>query len=532
MSKEKVFVVCDDKDKRRYENIFSAWGKDSDFEFVFNDLPSHEMASLNNCHGQEYLAEKIRQVNYTLVIIGNNDDETDSRAEQIGYQNWIDYAIARSRKFGNEIIAVKIDESYTIPKELRGQSVEWAKRFTKRSVISALENSTAEITGTERFDRLYRHYENIVPDLRNNARIRYRYFFFTLILEMLKVLTVFFPGDAILAFKSFLFEALRIPTNVDLEIIEMLLTFAIVLLLVRYLQIVVITERQYTYILKLEEKINRIAGEQLITHQGEFYTVARPKILILHRRLYNFIAPLIFLLLAVLELGRNFISPTLSPLGTIAQVINGLFLFIVIIFLLVFWIHLYNARDIRPEEKRSSQNPFLYVKDRLKWILLIIMICSLIGYIAGDTYYNVHKKYEATQKVKILTNSQIVPKSQEDDSKETLNNLFAFFNHALHADVRISQNYEERSIDINVFHIDDDKAKQVAAMWGQLLVKDYIKIVGEASYSKAELQGDSTPRLVSTDRLINIGIGIGFFILVGFLGVTVFLPNRNPASDS
>lgn len=88
-----------------------------------------------------FLLPKIAQADYTLVIIGKEANKQHKDSYYIGYRNWQNYEIARSKAYGNRLVAVKFDYQYDSPEELLGSGASWAYSFNRDSILRALNNA-------------------------------------------------------------------------------------------------------------------------------------------------------------------------------------------------------------------------------------------------------------------------------------------------------------------------------------------------------------------------------------------------------
>jgi hypothetical protein len=139
--KKKVFVSFDYDDDKNYRNLFSAWDANPNFDFYMSDLTPGEVNSGDISRIKAVLTTKIRQATYTLVIIGKNANKRHPKASEIGYKNWINFEIAKSKEAGNKLVGVKIDPTYESPDELHNSGASWAMNFSKDSILNALANA-------------------------------------------------------------------------------------------------------------------------------------------------------------------------------------------------------------------------------------------------------------------------------------------------------------------------------------------------------------------------------------------------------
>ncbi|KAK3582392.1 hypothetical protein CHS0354_023936 [Potamilus streckersoni] len=135
MAKKKVFVSFDYENDRHYKNLLKAWDANPEFDFYFSDISSEEIQSWDIPTIKSALTTKINQANYTLVIVGEYANTQHKDCKQIGYKNWINFEIAKSKANKNKLVAVKIDSDYTSPDELLGAGAEWAMSFNRDAII-------------------------------------------------------------------------------------------------------------------------------------------------------------------------------------------------------------------------------------------------------------------------------------------------------------------------------------------------------------------------------------------------------------
>lgn len=141
MAKKKVFVSFDYENDKHYKFLLEAWDANPDFEFFFSDLSSAEIKSKSVAVVKQALSAKINQATYTLVIIGKEANKRHPDHVEIGYKNWLNFEVAKSKEHKNRLVGVKIDRSYDSPEELLGAGASWAFSFTQKAIIEALEDA-------------------------------------------------------------------------------------------------------------------------------------------------------------------------------------------------------------------------------------------------------------------------------------------------------------------------------------------------------------------------------------------------------
>lgn len=141
MAKKKVCVSFDYTNDKDYYNLLKAWDANDDFDFSFNDCTPCEIQTESVSKIKEVLTKKISEATYTLVIVGKEANKTHHDSKEIGYTNWQNFEIARSKSNGNKLVAIKISSQYGSPDELLGAGASWAYSFTKDAIVEALNNA-------------------------------------------------------------------------------------------------------------------------------------------------------------------------------------------------------------------------------------------------------------------------------------------------------------------------------------------------------------------------------------------------------
>ena len=141
MAKKKVFVSFDDENDKHYKFLLQAWDANPNFDFYFSDLSSKEINSWSIPVIKQKLSQKINEATYTLVIVGEEANNQHKDHKAIGYKNWLNYEVAKSKEHKNKLVGVKIDKSYESPEELLNSGTAWAMSFTQDAIIKALNDA-------------------------------------------------------------------------------------------------------------------------------------------------------------------------------------------------------------------------------------------------------------------------------------------------------------------------------------------------------------------------------------------------------
>lgn len=138
MSKKKVFVSFDYENDKHYKFLLQAWDANKNMDFEFSDFSSQEINSDNISVVKANLTKKINSADYTLVIIGKEANKQHEDHKEIGYKNWQNFEVAKSKENGNKLIGVKINNQNASPEELLNASATWASSFDQEKIIDAL----------------------------------------------------------------------------------------------------------------------------------------------------------------------------------------------------------------------------------------------------------------------------------------------------------------------------------------------------------------------------------------------------------
>lgn len=172
---------------------------------------------------------------------------------------------------------------------------------------------------------LYDHYKDTCASIGDASRRRDRLMLWTLGVLALFAFEIFFPTPAEQLFGEVLARQIGVADPIDVGLIGNLIWIALVLFSVRYYQTAAYVERLYTYLHKLEDRVNEALGAELITREGKSYLTDYPKFHSWLAFLYQKAVPGLLLLLPTVRIGIEIAaSPPTIPLF-IDIVVYGLF---------------------------------------------------------------------------------------------------------------------------------------------------------------------------------------------------------------
>ncbi len=103
--------------------------------------------------------------------------------------------------------------------------------------------------------------------------------------------------------------------KLDLAIIGNIAWFLLLIFTIRYFQVAVFVERQYSYVHKIEESLNKESGEDIITREGKSYLDRYPIFSDWMWTLYTIIFPLLLLAISATKIYGEIKAACISGLS-------------------------------------------------------------------------------------------------------------------------------------------------------------------------------------------------------------------------
>jgi hypothetical protein len=198
-------------------------------------------------------------------------------------------------------------------------------------------NSVSDDT---RFTALCSHYSDTFANIKESIKLRDKLTALILLVLAFLALYAFWPTDAITVFSGMSEQKLGFAINIDVGFLGSIIWFALLIVVVRYTQVVVYIERQYKYIHKIEEELHKHFDNSVaFTREGKSYLKDYPKfsnwIWVLYTIIFPFVLGIVVLIKIISEWMAYFHSITASLLLNTAI---SIFILISII-LYMFFIH-------------------------------------------------------------------------------------------------------------------------------------------------------------------------------------------------
>jgi hypothetical protein len=138
---KQICISFDWHNDRNYRNLLSAWIANPKFPISFEDLTPGAIDTNDVGRVKGVLSTRIRSATHTLVLLGKQANAVHADTGRIGSRNWIWWEIEQSKLAGNQLIAVKLEQSNPTPDPLYGSGAKWAMSFTQEAVRRAIEEA-------------------------------------------------------------------------------------------------------------------------------------------------------------------------------------------------------------------------------------------------------------------------------------------------------------------------------------------------------------------------------------------------------
>lgn len=138
---KKVFISFDFDHDRNYRYLLSALKENSGSKIEFEDLTPGEIQSYDVGRIQSVLTSRIKDSDYTLIIVGKHANSYHPDRAKIGTRNWQWWEIEKSKEEDKKFIAVKIERSNASPEPLKNVGAKWAHSFNVDAILKAINEA-------------------------------------------------------------------------------------------------------------------------------------------------------------------------------------------------------------------------------------------------------------------------------------------------------------------------------------------------------------------------------------------------------
>ncbi|HDH31562.1 MAG TPA: hypothetical protein ENH26_02190 [Candidatus Wolfebacteria bacterium] len=135
-----------------------------------------------------------------------------------------------------------------------------------------------DVSTDTKFIALHKHYNDTFANIKESISLRDKLTALILLVLAFVALYTFWPADAITTFSQISAQKLGLSVSVNGSFLGSIIWFALLVTIVRYTQVVVYIERQYTYIHRLEKELHSKFDDGItFTREGKSYLKKYPK---------------------------------------------------------------------------------------------------------------------------------------------------------------------------------------------------------------------------------------------------------------
>ena len=154
----------------------------------------------------------------------------------------------------------------------------------------------------ELISTIHDHYKDTCEIISEAIKRRDRLMLFVLLTLGFFAFQTIFPTVSNTVVNDFLNFKFGLSLKLNLAVVGNIVWFLLLIFTLRYFQVAVFVERQYAYIHQLEEKLNKIMGQELITREGKSYYHKYPIFSDWMWLLYTLIFPILLLIIAIAKI--------------------------------------------------------------------------------------------------------------------------------------------------------------------------------------------------------------------------------------
>ena len=140
-TKKKVFISFNYDDDKDYRNLLSALNANTGSEIEFEDYTPSEINSSDVGRIKGVLTTKIKDSDYSLVVVGKGANSYHPDRSKIGTRNWQWWEIEKAADEGHKFIAVKLDSSNEWPEPLHGKGAKIVNSFKVDAIVKAIKEA-------------------------------------------------------------------------------------------------------------------------------------------------------------------------------------------------------------------------------------------------------------------------------------------------------------------------------------------------------------------------------------------------------
>ncbi len=195
-----------------------------------------------------------------------------------------------------------------------------------------------EISLDKKSEILYDHYKDTFNHIKGYIKKRDRLFLFILVILFFLFWDIKSPLEAQEAINSFLKEKIKITFLPSTEIFKVLIWAAYLSILLQYLQLTILVDRQYDYLHGLEGKLNDLISKDFINREGKAYLEEYTLFQNWSHFFYRWVFPILLIIISSFNIKKSLCGMNLSFLDYINLILYiGILISILLYFVFGFF---------------------------------------------------------------------------------------------------------------------------------------------------------------------------------------------------
>lgn len=182
------------------------------------------------------------------------------------------------------------------------------------------------------------HYKDSVARQDLNVKKRDKVFYLILGVIVLMLFKIFLSGQLASIVAQVSLTKLGLTESLNIDFLNSVLWFILLMLIMLYLQLRTNVERLYTYIHYLESELNKIFGGNAFTREGESYLKQYPCFLQWAHFIYNVLFPSIFIIIISIKIGSEWVDVCKAKTFSYLVVIDSLFFLTILVSIILAYI--------------------------------------------------------------------------------------------------------------------------------------------------------------------------------------------------
>ena len=158
----------------------------------------------------------------------------------------------------------------------------------------------------DKLSLLAEHHKNTFDFQKENLQKRDRLFLFSLICIGVMLSIIYTPDEAFNLLSQFFKSKFSLKSELNFSFIQSIIWFSLLAFVIKYFQIVIFIERQYSYLHKIEDLISPEFDNKSFNREGKAYLNDYPKFLNWASFLYTIFFPIILLVVSTTKIITEF----------------------------------------------------------------------------------------------------------------------------------------------------------------------------------------------------------------------------------